>query len=143
MMIRNQFFSKKSVNITMVTLKGKKIAMWGLSFKPNTDDMREAPALVLIENFKAAGCQVRAYDPVAMEECHRRIGDSIEYATDIYDALEGCDCLVLVTEWSQFRSPRWEDVKNKLKDAAVFDGRNIYDKAEITNLGIEYFGIGM
>lgn len=124
-------------------LERKKIAMWGLSFKPNTDDMREAPALVLIENFKAAGCQVRAYDPVAMEECHRRIGDSIEYATDIYDALEGCDCLVLVTEWSQFRSPRWEDVKNKLKDAAVFDGRNIYDKAEITNLGIEYFGIGM
>ncbi len=123
-------------------LEWKKIAMWGLSFKPNTDDMREAPALVLIENFKAAGCQVRAFDPVAMEECHRRIGDTIEYATDIYDALEGCDCLVLVTEWTQFRSPRWVDVKSKLKDAAVFDGRNIYDKAEMTNLGIEYFGIG-
>lgn len=124
-------------------LEGKKIAMWGLSFKPNTDDMREAPALVLIEKFRAAGCQVRAFDPVAMEECHRRIGDSIEYATDIYDALEGCDCLVLVTEWTQFRSPRWADVKSKLRDAAVFDGRNIYDKAEMINLGIEYFGIGM
>jgi UDPglucose 6-dehydrogenase len=124
-------------------LKGKKIAMWGLSFKPNTDDMREAPALVLIEKLRTAGCQVRAFDPVAMEECQRRIGDQIEYATDIYDALEGCDCLLLVTEWSQFRSPKWDDVKNKLKDAVVFDGRNIYDRAELENSGIKYSGIGI
>jgi UDPglucose 6-dehydrogenase len=124
-------------------LKGKKIAMWGLSFKPNTDDMREAPALVLIDKFTSAGCTVRAYDPVAMEECHRRIGDAIEYANDIYDALEGCDCLVLVTEWSQFRSPKWERIKSKLKNPAVFDGRNIFDISEMKGQGFEYFCIGV
>lgn len=124
-------------------LKGKKIAMWGLSFKPNTDDMREAPALVLIDKFTSAGCTVRAYDPVAMEECHRRIGDTIEYANDIYDALEGCDCLVLVTEWSQFRSPKWEMVKSSLKNPAVFDGRNIFDISEMKGQGFDYFCIGV
>ncbi len=124
-------------------LFGKKIAMWGLSFKPNTDDMREAPALVLIERFLQAGCKVRAFDPVAMEECHRRIGDTIEYASDIYDALDGCDCLVLVTEWTQFRSPKWAEVISKLKNAVVFDGRNIYDRAELEAAGFVYSGIGI
>jgi len=124
-------------------LNGKKIAMWGLSFKPNTDDMREAPALVLIDKFLEAGCKVRAFDPVAMEECHRRIGDVIEYADNIYDALEGCDCLVLVTEWTQFRSPKWDEVKNKLSHAVVFDGRNIFDKAEMSASGFDYFCIGV
>lgn len=124
-------------------IKGKKIAMWGLSFKPNTDDMREAPALVLIEKFTAAGCAVRAYDPVAMDECHRRVGDKIEYATDIYDALEGCDCLVLVTEWTEFRSPKWRAVKSMLKNPVVFDGRNIFDPSEMKEQGFDYFCIGM
>lgn len=124
-------------------LKGKKIAMWGLSFKPNTDDMREAPSLVLIDKFTSAGCTVRAYDPVAMVECRRRIGDKIEYANDIYDALRGCDCLVLVTEWSQFRSPKWEIVKSTLKHPAVFDGRNIFDISEMKGQGFDYFCIGV
>jgi UDPglucose 6-dehydrogenase len=101
-------------------LQGKKIAMWGLSFKPNTDDMREAPALVLIDKFVSAGCTVKGFDPVAIEECHRRIGDKIEYATDIYDAVHDADCLVLVTEWSQFRSPRWEDVKKQTQRCSSF-----------------------
>jgi UDPglucose 6-dehydrogenase len=124
-------------------LSGKKIAMWGLSFKPNTDDMREAPSLVLIDRFINAGCQVRAYDPVAMEECHRKIGDAVEYAYDIYDALTDCDCLVLVTEWTQFRSPKWQQVKSLLKTPAVFDGRNIYDPKELQSMGFDYFGIGI
>jgi len=124
-------------------LNGKKIGMWGLSFKPNTDDMREAPSLVLIERFINAGCKVRAYDPVAMEECHRRIGDAIEYADDIYDALTDCDCLVLVTEWTQFRSPKWQQVKTLLKTPAVFDGRNIFDPVELKASGFDYFGIGV
>ncbi len=139
---KSVLFNKVS-NYFNGNLQGKKIAMWGLSFKPNTDDMREAPALVLIDKFTTAGCAVRAYDPVAMEECHRRIGGKIEYANDIYDSLEGCDCLVLVTEWTQFRSPKWQEVKNKLKHALVFDGRNIYDSQEMKNQGFEYFGIGV
>lgn len=124
-------------------MNGKRIAMWGLSFKPNTDDMREAPALVLIERFLQAGCKVRAFDPVAMEECHRRIGDAVEYAKDIYNTLDNCDCLVLVTEWTQFRSPKWSEVKSRLQNAVVFDGRNIYDRTELEAAGFEYFGIGL
>ncbi len=124
-------------------LKGKTIAMWGLSFKPQTDDMREAPALVLIEKFKEAGAHVKAYDPVAMEETHRRIGDSIQYAKDPYDAVEGADCLLLVTEWSEFRMPDFAKIKSALKFPAVFDGRNIYDAAEMKAKGFDYFCIGV
>lgn len=124
-------------------IAGKTIAMWGLSFKPQTDDMREAPALVLIDALVKAGCKVKAYDPVAMHESKRRIGDKIAYAHDIYDALEGSDCLFLVTEWSEFRMPDWKKVKSKLKNPVIFDGRNIFDAKELKNEGFRYFCIGL
>lgn len=124
-------------------LKGKTIGMWGLSFKPETDDMREAPSLVLIEKFLAAGCRVKAYDPVAMEEARRKLGNTIEYAKDEYGALEGADCLLLVTEWKEFRVPDIEMIKKLLKSPAIFDGRNIYDPNEMNEAGIDYFCIGV
>lgn len=124
-------------------LRGRKIAMWGLSFKPNTDDMREAPALVLIDKFLNAGCTVHTFDPVAMEETHRRIGNVVTYAKDMYDALIGADCLVLVTEWSQFRLPNWEEVKKRLAFPYIFDGRNIFEKSELEAAGFQYFGMGL
>jgi len=123
-------------------LKGKKIAMWGLSFKPNTDDMREAPALVLIEKLLQAGCSVVAYDPVAMHESERRIGNSISYADTPYNALDGADALMLVTEWTEFRYPDWNDVKKRLKTPLILDGRNIYDRNEMKELGFHYHCIG-
>ena len=123
-------------------LKGKKIAMWGLSFKPNTDYMREAPALVLIEKLLQAGCSVVAYDPVAMHESERRIGNSISYADTPYNALDGADALMLVTEWTEFRYPDWNDVKKRLKTPLILDGRNIYDRNEMKELGFHYHCIG-
>lgn len=124
-------------------LAGKTIAIWGLSFKPETDDMREAPALVLIGKFLEAGCFVKAYDPVAMEETRRKIGDKITYAKDEYEALEDADCLLLVTEWKEFRVPDLDLMKKLLKNNVIFDGRNIYDASEIRAAGFEYFGIGI
>jgi len=124
-------------------ISGKTIAMWGLSFKPQTDDMREAPSLVLIDKFLKAGCRIRAYDPEAMKETRRRIGDVIEYTDDPYEALQGADCLLLVTEWKEFRVPDVEQMKNLLKDPVIFDGRNIYDAREMNTAGFEYFGIGL
>ena len=124
-------------------LKGKTIAMWGLSFKPQTDDMREAPALVLIEKLLSAGCKVVAYDPVAMEETKRRIGNKIEYCENQYEALKNADCLMLVTEWTEFRFPNFDEIKKHLKTPVIFDGRNIYDKAEMKELGFDYFCIGI
>jgi UDPglucose 6-dehydrogenase len=124
-------------------LHGKTIGIWGLSFKPETDDMREAPALVLIEKFLAAGCKVKAYDPVAMEECRRKIGNVIEYAHDEYAAIDGADCLLLVTEWKEFRMPDLIQVKKLLKTPVVFDGRNIYDAEEMKEAGMDYYGIGL
>ncbi len=124
-------------------IQGKTIAMWGLAFKPGTDDMREAPALELIEKLTEAGCKVKAYDPVAMHETQRRIGDKIEYVDSIYQTLEGADVLFLVTEWTEFRFPDWQKVKSMLKEAVVFDGRNIYDKTELQKEGFAYCGIGI
>jgi UDPglucose 6-dehydrogenase len=124
-------------------LKGKIIAMWGLSFKPMTDDMREAPSLVLIRKFIEAGAKVKAYDPVAMHEAKRILGDSIVYADDQYDVLIDADCLVLVTEWPEFRFPNFNVIKKLLKTSVVFDGRNIYDRAEIKEKGFDYFCIGI
>ncbi|MBU2651276.1 MAG: UDP-glucose/GDP-mannose dehydrogenase family protein [Bacteroidetes bacterium] len=124
-------------------IKGKTIGMWGLSFKPETDDMREAPSLVLIDEFTNAGCKVKAYDPVAMDETKRKIGDKIEYANDAYEALIDADCLVLVTEWKEFRIPNLNVIKKLLKNPAIFDGRNIYDPEEMKNTGFHYFCIGI
>ena len=123
-------------------LKGKTIAMWGLAFKPETDDMREAPALVLIEKLLAAGCQIRVYDPVAMDEAKRRVGDSVYYSRDMYDALLNADALLLVTEWKAFRLPAWGVMKKTMNQCVIFDGRNIYDARELQELGITYHCIG-
>lgn len=123
-------------------LKGKVIALWGLAFKPETDDMREAPALVLIEKLKAAGCVIRAYDPAAMDEARRRVGDSIYYARDMYDALLDADALLMVTEWKEFRLPAWGVIKKTMNRPVIFDGRNIYDAEELKELDIVYHCIG-
>ena len=123
-------------------LKGKTIALWGLAFKPETDDMREAPGLVLIDKLLKAGCQIRAYDPAAMNECKRRIGDVIYYARDMYDAVLDADVLMLITEWKEFRLPSWAVNKKTMNQQIVLDGRNIYDKKEMEELGFIYSCIG-
>jgi UDPglucose 6-dehydrogenase len=123
-------------------LQGKTIAIWGLAFKPETDDMREATSLVTIDLLKEAGCKAKVFDPVAMDECKRRIGDKVEYAADMYDAVLDADALLLLTEWKQFRLPSWGVIKKSMKHAFVVDGRNIYDKEEMRSQGFEYTCIG-
>ena len=123
-------------------LKGKTIALWGLAFKPETDDMREAPSLVLIDKLLKAGCKVRAYDSAAMDECRRRIGESIYYAKDMYDAVLDADALMLVTEWKEFRLPSWAVIKKTMEKPVVLDGRNIYDKKEMEEQEFTYHCIG-
>lgn len=123
-------------------LKGKTIAMWGLAFKPETDDMREATSLVTINLLLEAGCTVRVYDPVAMNECRRRIGDKVLYAKDMYDAVLDADALLMLTEWKQFRLPSWGVVSKSMKNPLIIDGRNIYDAEELKQNGFEYYCIG-
>ena len=123
-------------------LKGKTIAMWGLSFKPETDDMRESTALVMIHLLLEAGCTVRAYDPVAMNECKRRIGDTVTYCNDMYDATLDADALLLLTEWKEFRLPTWAVIKKAMKRPLVIDGRNIFDSEDLEENGFEYHCIG-
>lgn len=126
-------------------LSGKTIAVWGLSFKPKTDDMREAPSLVLIDKIIKAGARVRAYDPVAMKEAQRILKDTsnITFAKDIYDTTLDADAVMLVTEWNEFRLPSWDVIKKTMKTPVVFDGRNIYNKEDLIVSGFEYFGIGI
>lgn len=123
-------------------IKGKKVALWGLSFKPNTDDMREAPALVLVESLISAGCTISGYDPVAMEEAKRRLGDSITYAKDIYEASENADAIFHVTEWREFRMPDWNRLKSSMNHPLVIDGRNVFDKSRLAEYGFAYLNIG-
>lgn len=123
-------------------LAGKAIALWGLSFKPETDDMRESTALVMIDLLLRAGCVVRAYDPAAMDECKRRVGNSITYSKDMYDAVQGADALILLTEWKEFRLPNWEIVGKSMKRKVVIDGRNIFDSQELEEAGFIYHCIG-
>ncbi len=124
-------------------LAGKTVALWGLAFKPETDDMREAPATVLIQMLLDAGCHVRAYDPIAMPEAQRRLGDrQVTYCKDMYEAALDADALMLVTEWKQFRLPSWGVVKRAMRAPVLFDGRNIYDKEELTANGFTYYRIG-
>jgi UDPglucose 6-dehydrogenase len=123
-------------------LKGKKIALWGLSFKPQTDDMREAPSRVLIDLFIKEGCTVAAYDPVAMNEAERILGNKIQYCKDQYEALDGASCLLLVTEWKEFRVPEIKRMKEMMETPAIFDGRNIYERREMEEAGFDYFSIG-
>ena len=123
-------------------LKGKTVALWGLAFKAETDDMREATSLVIIHQLLDAGCEVRVFDPVAMNECRRRLGDAVTYAKDMYDAALGADALLLLTEWKQFRLPSWEVVRRTMNQPVVFDGRNIYDPEELRAGGFHYSSIG-
>jgi len=133
----------KFMNFYDGNVKGLTVAIWGLSFKPQTDDMREAPALVIIEKLLAQGCKVKAYDPVAAEEAHRRIGDTIEYCKDQYEAAIDADAIMLLTEWTEFRFPNWNVIKKLIKVPVVFDGRNIYDRKELKSQGFEYYCIGV
>jgi len=123
-------------------LAGRRIAIWGLAFKPNTDDMREAPSQVVIDGLLAAGAQVTAFDPVAHETARVVFGDRITYAVSAYDALEGADALLLVTEWSEFRAPDYARMKSRLRAPVVFDGRNLWEPARLRELGFTYFGTG-
>ncbi|HBP23483.1 MAG TPA: UDP-glucose 6-dehydrogenase [Planctomycetes bacterium] len=121
---------------------GKKVAVWGLAFKPRTDDMREAPSLTIIRALLEEGATVTAYDPVAHETARAELGDSITYVEDAYEALDGADALALVTEWNEFRKPDWEQVAAKMRQPLVFDGRNIWDPMRVEQHGLEYYGIG-
>ncbi len=123
-------------------LTGKTIALWGLAFKPETDDMREAPALPVIAALRAAGATVRAYDPVAMDECRRRVGDAVTYCKDMYEATVGADALILLTEWKEMRVPSWTVVKRLMAQPNLVDGRNIYDRSEVEAEGFRYLAIG-
>ena len=124
------------------TLKGKTIAMWGLSFKPETDDMRESTALVMIDKLLEAGCNIRVYDPIAMNECRRRIGEKVTYCRDMYDAVLEADALLLLTEWKEFRLPTWGVIKKAMHRPLVIDGRNIFDVEELEENAFEYHCIG-
>lgn len=124
------------------SLAGKTIAIWGLSFKPNTDDMREAPSLVIIDLLLKSGARLRVHDPVAMEEAKKKLGDKIEYFPSNYEALRDSDALVVVTEWNEFRRPDFERMKSLMKSPVIFDGRNIYEPARLKDVGFTYYGIG-
>ncbi len=132
----------KATNYFNGDLKGKTFALWGLSFKPQTDDMREAPSLIIIKKLLSAGAKVKAYDPVAQEEAKRILGDSITYVDDQYEALIDADGLFLVTEWPEFKFPNFKVIDKLLAKKVIFDGRNIYDPDELNTLGFDYFGIG-
>ena len=123
-------------------LQGKTIALWGLAFKPETDDMREATSLVIINLLLKAGCTIKVFDPIAMDECKRRIGNKVIYANDMYDAVLDADALLLLTEWKQFRLPSWKVIAKSMKVPVIIDGRNIYDAEEIKEMGFIYHCIG-
>lgn len=132
----------KKLQDKLGTLRGKTIALWGLAFKPETDDMREAPALVVIEKLLEAGASVKVYDPVAMDECRRRIEDRVVYCKDMYDVVIDADALAVLTEWKEFRIPSWSVIKRVMKQPVLVDGRNIYSKDEVIAEGFEYAAIG-
>lgn len=136
---REKFFNKIKSNID---LKGKKIALWGLSFKPNTDDIREAPALYIIEKLIESGAIVSAYDPEGMPNVKKQLGDAIHYCQNMYDALDGADALVIVTEWTVFRTPDFSKMKSLMTGNVIFDGRNLFDLEEMKEQGYKYFSIG-
>jgi len=124
-------FNKLAIAFAKEGLENKTVALWGLSFKPETDDMRESTALVTIDLLKQAGCKIKVYDPVAMTECKRRIGDTVIYARDLYDAVNDADALLLLTEWNEFRLPNWEIVSKVMNKKLLIDGRNIFEKKEL------------
>lgn len=139
---RQKHILAEKVRSVYPDLKGKVISMWGLSFKPDTDDMREAASLVAIADFLEAGATVRVFDPAAMDECRRRLGDSVVYTDDMYEAADGADALLLVTEWKQFRLPTWSLLKKVMRAPVIVDGRNIYVRKEVEAEGFRYLSIG-
>ena len=139
---KSRLFHKLEKAFGGQSLNGLTVAMWGLSFKPETDDMRESTALIMIGKLLAAGCKIRVYDPVAMDECRRRIGDRVVYCRDKYDAVLDADALLLLTEWKEFRLPTWGVIKKAMKRPLVIDGRNIFDVEELLEYGFEYHCIG-
>jgi UDPglucose 6-dehydrogenase len=132
----------KKTHAAKKPLAGRTFAVWGLAFKPRTDDMREAPSVVIINNLLRAGAEVRAHDPVAMGEARKIFKDRIALEKDGYDAIKGADALVVVTEWNEFRTPDFQKIKRMLKKPVVFDGRNIYNREELRKMGFTYYGIG-
>lgn len=135
-------FTKLQKAFGTTPLSGHTVTLWGLAFKPETDDMRESTALVMIHLLSEAGCKIRVYDPIAMDECKRRVGDVVTYCRDMYDAVEGSEALLLLTEWKQFRLPDWQKVKDRMKRPLMIDGRNIFDAQEMTDMGFDYHCIG-
>lgn len=135
-------FTKLQKAFGNISLNGHTVTLWGLAFKPETDDMRESTALVMIRLLSEAGCKIRVYDPIAMEECRRRVGDAVTYCRDMYDAVDGSEALLLLTEWKQFRLPDWQKVKDRMKRPLLIDGRNIFDAQEMKELGFDYHCIG-
>ena len=123
-------------------LQGKTVALWGLAFKPNTDDMREAPSVVLVNKLLNSGVKVKVYDPIAMEEAKKYFGDRVEYTKDLYDATMGADAIILLTEWNEFRLPSWNVIHKLVKNSVVIDGRNIYNAKDLAEAGFEYICIG-
>ena len=140
--IQKEVVFKKMLKVYNNNIAGKTISIWGLAFKPETDDMREATSLVIIKMLQDAGCQIKVYDPVAMDECRRRIGDSVIYAKDLYDAVLDADAILVLTEWKQFRLPSWNVIKKAVNYPLIIDGRNIYDAKDMNDLGFEYHCIG-
>lgn len=139
---KHVLFEKLVKALGINTLEGRTISLWGLAFKPETDDMRESTSLVTIKRLLEAGCRVQVYDPVAMDECRRRLGDAVIYSADMYEAVNNSDALLLVTEWNEFRLPNWEIVGKLMKNKLVIDGRNIFDKTELCSMGFIYDSIG-
>ncbi len=135
-------FTKLQNAFGNISLNGHTVTLWGLAFKPETDDMRESTALVMIRLLSEAGCKIRVYDPIAMDECRRRVGDVVTYCRDMYDAVDGSEALLLLTEWKQFRLPDWQKVKDRMKRPLLIDGRNIFDAQEMKELGFDYHCIG-
>ena len=123
-------------------LKGKKVALWGLAFKPDTDDIREAPALYIIDSLLSLGASISAYDPEAMKNVKTLIGDKIIYGNDPYEILKDADMLLIATEWSVFRTPAFEKMEKLLKNKLIFDGRNLYDLQQMKDLGFTYYSVG-
>lgn len=135
-------FTKLQAVFQGESLAGKTIAVWGLSFKPETDDMRESTALVMIDHLIKVSCRVKVYDPVAMDECRRRLGNAIAYGRDMYDVVLDADALLLITEWKEFRLPNWDVIGKAMRRRLIIDGRNIFDSGELKEAGFEYYCIG-
>ncbi|MBK8555125.1 MAG: UDP-glucose/GDP-mannose dehydrogenase family protein [Lewinellaceae bacterium] len=140
--IQKSVLGKKIRKYFKNELSGKTIGIWGLAFKPNTDDVREAPALTIIEELLEAGARVQAFDPEAMENVRQIFGDRIQFCSNIYETIEGADVLAILTEWSEFRNPDFDRIREQLKEPVIFDGRNLYDLEQMKELGFQYLSIG-